>query len=71
MGEERVEEGAVGCDGAGFERVALVEDAAVQVEGFARREGLVGAGLPCALRMRAASQPACDTRVGFVLRSRT
>jgi hypothetical protein len=43
--EERVEEGAVGGGGAGLERAALVEDAAAQVQGLARSEGLEGGRL--------------------------
>ncbi len=49
VGEERVEEGAVGGDGAALERVALVEDAAAQEELLARRGVVEGAGSSCAL----------------------
>ena len=56
VGEERVEEGAVGGGGAALEGVALVEDAAAEEEGLARGEGPEGAGGLRALRMvRAAS----------------
>ncbi len=49
MDEERIEEGAVGGNGAGFERAALVEDAAAQ-EVFLAGSGVVeGGGASCTL----------------------
>ena len=54
--EERLEEGAVGGDGAALEREALVDDAAAQVEGLARREGLEGVGLLRALEGRGSTR---------------
>ncbi len=50
VGEEGVEEGAVGGGGAGVERAALVEDAPAQEELLARGGDVEWAGASCALQ---------------------
>jgi hypothetical protein len=55
VGEERVEEGAVGGDGAALERAALVEDAAAQEESLSWGEGFEGLGLLRALESKVGS----------------